>query len=397
MKHYYLSAKFAAAAAAAILSASLMTGCGNITEKTDSTSSVSESADSTSKSVTKQKPSAKSTTKSDSKNTKNEITADDISIFIKGMDDVTVLQDTSDFDPCSLIYMDNQIINGIKADVSNVNYKKAGTYTVVYQISVNDTGYANYLKNKNSYKESFVKAVVLSKIDDNTTVVNFEQKLTVVTKATAEKEADKGVTVYSDNGETNKTDNSSDVKTSETKTSKSNASKTNTSKTNTSETKNTEKSETKQETTKTESTKKESTTTAHQHNFQPVYKTVHHDAQYTTKWVQDSAAWDETVSNGDAYDEPVYDLHNICYDCGMDLDAAGYTGEAVFEHIEAEMDNGGMGRYYNKRVQVDTIHHEGTTSVVHHDATGHNEQVLVKDAYDEQVIDHYECSCGATK
>lgn len=158
-----------------------------------------------------------------------------------------------------------------------------------------------------------------------------------------------------------------------------------------------ENQNTKQETTKTESTKKESTTTAHQHNFQPVYKTVHHDAQYTTKWVQDSAAWDETVSNGDAYDEPVYDLHNICYDCGMDLDAAGYTGEAVFEHIEAEMDNGGMGRYYNKRVQVDTIHHEGTTSVVHHDATGHNEQVLVKDAYDEQVIDHYECSCGATK
>ena len=63
---------------------------------------------------------------------------------------------------------------------------------------------------------------------------------------------------------------------------------------------------------------------------------VHHDATYKTVWVQDSAAWDETVITkaawdeqvlvqdaydenvmiSDAYDEPVYAWVGICNECG---------------------------------------------------------------------------------
>lgn len=47
------------------------------------------------------------------------------------------------------------------------------------------------------------------------------------------------------------------------------------------------------------------TTTAHTHTWVPVTNTVHHDATYKTVWVQDSAAWDETVVTKDAWDENV--------------------------------------------------------------------------------------------
>ena len=35
-----------------------------------------------------------------------------------------------------------------------------------------------------------------------------------------------------------------------------------------------------------------------EYGTRPVTTTVHHDAVYGTRWVQDSAAWDETVVDG---------------------------------------------------------------------------------------------------
>ena len=77
-------------------------------------------------------------------------------------------------------------------------------------------------------------------------------------------------------------------------------------------------------------------TTAHTHAWVPVTSVVHHDATYKTVWVQDFAAWDETVVTkaawdeqvlvqdaydenvmiSDAYDEPVYAWVGICNECG---------------------------------------------------------------------------------
>ena len=188
-----------------------------------------------------------------------------------------------------------------------------------------------------------------------------------------------------------------------------------------------------QQTTKeTESTKAPETqpqTTAHTHAWVPVTSVVHHDATYKTVWVQDSAAWDETVITkaawdeqvlvqnaydenvmiSDAYDEPVYDWVDICNECGHKfLDPS--------DDIDVHMGAGCWSSWHAEWIQVgtthhdavyqtihhdavyQTVHHDAETTVVHHDATGHNEQAVDQAAWDETVITGYTCSgCGAAK
>ena len=170
-------------------------------------------------------------------------------------------------------------------------------------------------------------------------------------------------------------------------------------------------------------------TTAHTHAWVPVTKVVHHDATYKTVWVQDSAAWDETVITkaawdeqvlvqdaydenvmiSDAYDEPVYAWVEVCNACGHKfLD----PNEDINEHMAA----GCWSSWHGEWMQVgtthhdavyqtvhheatyQTVHHDAETTVVHHDATGHYETVVTQTAWDETVIIGYTCSgCGATQ
>lgn len=171
------------------------------------------------------------------------------------------------------------------------------------------------------------------------------------------------------------------------------------------------------------------TTTAHTHAWVPVTSVVHHDATYKTVWVQDFAAWDETVVTkaawdeqvlvqdaydenvmiSDAYDEPVYAWVGICNECGHKfLDPN--------EDIDVHMGAGCWSSWHDEWMQVgtthhdavyqtvhhdatyQTVHHEAETTIVHHDATGHNEQAVDQAAWDETVITGYTCSsCGAAK
>ena len=170
-------------------------------------------------------------------------------------------------------------------------------------------------------------------------------------------------------------------------------------------------------------------TTAHTHAWVPVTSVVHHDATYKTVWVQDFAAWDETVITkaawdeqvlvqdaydenvmiSDAYDELVYAWVGICNECGHKfLDPN--------EDIDVHMGAGCWSSWHDEWMQVgtthhdavyqtvhheatyQTVHHEAETTIVHHDATGHNEQVVDQAAWDETVITGYTCSgCGAAK
>lgn len=170
------------------------------------------------------------------------------------------------------------------------------------------------------------------------------------------------------------------------------------------------------------------TTAAHTHAWVPVTKKVHHDATYKTVWVQDTAAWDETVVikeawdesvlvseawdetvvTKEAWDEPQLEWCGICNECGHVFRA----GEDINEHMAA----GCWSSCHDEWVQVGTVHHDAETTVVHHDAvynivhhdaettvvhheaTGHNEQVIDQAAWDEDVVTGYKCSgCGATK
>lgn len=125
---------------------------------------------------------------------------------------------------------------------------------------------------------------------------------------------------------------------------------------------------------------------AHTHKWVQQYKTetipakthtVHHDAEYKT--VHHDAV---------THEEPIY--HQVCSDCGQDF---GNSADAAIAH-SAE-----TGHNYSLK-QV------GTNTVT--DQAAYDEKVLVKDAYDETVVDTpestkqvpngYRCSeCGATK
>ncbi len=169
------------------------------------------------------------------------------------------------------------------------------------------------------------------------------------------------------------------------------------------------------------------------------YDTIHHDAQYTTQYVVDQQAYDETVTTGyicstcgksssssssssqhthnwvaqtktvhhaevghneqvlvqAAYDEqvPQYGMveHTLCSACGQDLTNLGQSG--VGAHIKSHALNGENAGYYSNYVQEVTGY-----ETVHHEAQYSTQYVVDQQAYDETVTTGYICStCGKTK
>ena len=111
-------------------------------------------------------------------------------------------------------------------------------------------------------------------------------------------------------------------------------------------------------------------------------KTVHHDATghyentTTQQWVQDAAAWDETVVDQAAWTEPGYQM---CKKCGYKTE----SDDDIIIHCANE------GSTYT---YIASVYHPAVTHTVHHDATGHYETVVtgqqwVQDsaAWDETV------------
>ena len=120
---------------------------------------------------------------------------------------------------------------------------------------------------------------------------------------------------------------------------------------------------------------------AHQHDWQPVYTTVHHDAQYRSEPVYK----DEIVYE----DRPVYkwQAYWTCTECGKRFETEYDAGNhALFEC-------GGGYSAHREQVQTGTEQVQVGTNKVQ---IGTN-QVLVKDAWDEKVQNGYTCSCGQNK
>ncbi len=118
-------------------------------------------------------------------------------------------------------------------------------------------------------------------------------------------------------------------------------------------------------TTSGQTSTQEPSTPAHEHSWYPVYTTVHHDAVTTQETEQ----------------EPIYSSQelSICNVCGADV-----TGN-TWQHEKQHMLNDEGGGWHSEWKSVITGYNTTTHTVV------------VQDAYDEQVLDHYACSCGATQ
>ena len=123
----------------------------------------------------------------------------------------------------------------------------------------------------------------------------------------------------------------------------------------------------------------------HTHNWVAQTQTIHHDAVYETKYVVDQPAYDELP---DWKDVDGY----ICDNCHQEM----FTLEEAQMHVQvsAAMGSGKCKSYHAGIVRIPP----GAQNLIHHDEVGHNEQVLVQDAWDETVNNGYKCSiCGATK
>lgn len=128
------------------------------------------------------------------------------------------------------------------------------------------------------------------------------------------------------------------------------------------------------------SSSKKDDTPAHQHNWVAQTKTVHHDAQYKT--VHHDAVTHQV------WHDAVTEEHSICNQCGADITSDPWG------HIKNSLMNGGnCGAYHSIYVTVKQGYYETVT-----DQAAYDEQVQVRDAWDETVTTGYKCSsCGATK
>lgn len=140
-------------------------------------------------------------------------------------------------------------------------------------------------------------------------------------------------------------------------------------------------------------------TPSHTHNWKPVYGSpIHHKAvtHDEDRWVVDKAAWVE---------EQKYCVY-VCLQCKYhECKRCAELGITQYEYASsAELDE---HQYPCQDDCVDNNKEGGCissssvekTKYIHHDEEGHYETITIvdKEAWDEQVIDHYECDCGETK
>lgn len=117
---------------------------------------------------------------------------------------------------------------------------------------------------------------------------------------------------------------------------------------------------------------------SHEHVYNiPVIQKVHHDAVTKTETV--------TVVDQQAYDEPIYESHQVCKVCNKDF---GKGENATVEAINHSVDTGHS--YHSTSVKIGTKHHD---SITHQETKA----IVVTPAYDEEKVTGYKCSCGKTK
>ena len=180
----------------------------------------------------------------------------------------------------------------------------------------------------------------------------------------------------------------------------------------------------------------------HTHNFQPVYRTVHHDAEYKTETIHHDAEYKTVHHDAEyqmqqvPYTEYVPHSYHVCscgarfntseelsahqipnniawiewdfgdgkgvqtiqsWQCFPDPECIRRAEEYAATHgvhgaSSVVTENEAITKYKEEKVKVKDAWDE---QILVKAAWDEQKQVKVKDAWDEQVLDHYECSCGA--
>ena len=101
-------------------------------------------------------------------------------------------------------------------------------------------------------------------------------------------------------------------------------------------------------------------TEEHTHTWGNAQYVVDKPAVYEQNWVVDKeAVYDEVkVVDKEAWTEEITEIHTVCYNCGLDYTAEGYTPEQLAEHVKQHILSGeSNGAYGDREVVVDTIEH----------------------------------------
>lgn len=349
-----------------------------------------------------------------------------------GIEDMYVLEGSKDVDYLDGVLYDSSIVKGIEVDSSKVDTSKTGEYKIIFSITADRTAY-------DAFRDAFIKSETVkdkmstdkTKTDKGsadktkTETVKVKKETVVVNKDEAQKLADQNKLVRTDNGETVKKSDGTEVKT-EQKAPASTAVtggnvvdasaktevKPETTATPTMDPKEEAKKEESKKDDKKEETKKPSTSDgkdnsgstnkpssgsnnsnggnssntekpAHKHNWVNVTKTVNHPAEthqedvYEDRQVKVKDAWDEQVKTGSTA---------VCRQCGY-----------------RTTDNNAMDMHCLEEGHSSTWETNYTT--VHHDAVYETQRVKVgtktvtdKAAWTETVVTGRKCSfCGETK
>ena len=137
-----------------------------------------------------------------------------------GIDDMYVLEGSKDVDYLDGVLYDSSIVKGIDVDSSKVDTSKTGNYKITFGITTDRTAY-------NAFKDAFIKSETVkdklstdkTKTDKESTdktkteTVKVKKDTVVVNRDEAQKLADQNKLVRTDNGETVKKSDGTEVKT----------------------------------------------------------------------------------------------------------------------------------------------------------------------------------------
>ena len=279
---------------------------------------------------------------------------------VEGIEDKEIKKGT---EPTTITWMDGiswnkNYIKNIVVDFSGVNTKKVGTYDVHYNL--------------------FGVSGEIEVIDSSVKVVSVEKAKKKTTKKKSTKKAKKSE--KSSETSTDKTSSSTETKSTSTTKNTTQGSSSTTKSTTTKKKSSTPKNNSSSgSSTKKETTSSKSTTTTekkHEHNWKPIYKTVHHKA----------VTHQEDQGH---YEKEAYDVY-VFYDYGEEFDADDNASIREFGlSLLNKIASGELPEDAPTRGRIEERYRKKWVSKM--------VTVVDKKAYDEKVIVGYKCSCGAKK
>ena len=127
-----------------------------------------------------------------------------------GIDDMYVLEGSKDVDYLDGVLYDSSIVKGIDVDSSKVDASKAGNYKITFSITADRKAY-------DAFRDAFIKSETVkdktSADKTKTETVKVKKDTVVVNRDEAQKLADQDKLVRTDNGETVKKSDGTEVKT----------------------------------------------------------------------------------------------------------------------------------------------------------------------------------------